>query len=70
MIDQATRETPGTAEQVARHGFLAALAAHTIWGLVPLYLHLLISVPAAQIMAHRLVWCFVVVFLWLLVRGW
>lgn len=68
MIDRALREVPENAEQAARNGFLAALAAHTIWGLVPLYLHLLISVPAAQIMAHRLVWCFVVVFLWLLLR--
>lgn len=68
MIDRAISEVPETAEQAARSGFLAALAAHTIWGLVPLYLHLLVSVPAAQIMAHRLVWCFVVVFLWLLLR--
>lgn len=56
------------AEQTARNGFFAALAAHTIWGLVPLYLHLLASVPAPQIMAHRLVWCCVVVFVWLRLR--
>lgn len=63
-----TSSHPGFAGQAARNGFIAALVAHTLWGLVPLYLHLLVTVPATQIMAHRLVWCCAVVFLWLLLR--
>lgn len=55
--------------QDARNGLLAAVAAHAIWGLVPLYLKLLVAVPVVQIMAHRLVWCCVVVYGWLLARG-
>lgn len=37
-------------------GVLAMLATATIWGLFPLYLHLLSTVGADLIMAHRIVW--------------
>ena len=39
-----------------RKGLLAAAFAFVIWGLFPLYWHLLKSVPADQITAHRVVW--------------
>lgn len=58
-----------TAVREQRSGFLAAVVAHAIWGLLPLYLRLLAHVPALQIMVHRLVWCCVVVVSWLLLRG-
>jgi chloramphenicol-sensitive protein RarD len=54
-------------------GLLATLAAFLIWGLFPLYWKLLEHIPAVQIMAHRLVWCFVLVAAFLLLRrgaGW
>ena len=65
--DAGTASVDAAREQ--RNGFLAAVVAHTIWGLLPLYLHLLAKVPALQIMVHRLVWCCIVVMSWLLLRG-
>src|SRR5262245_17646152 len=53
-----------------RHGLLALLGAFTTWGLLlPLYLRELRAVGAAQIMAHRLVWCCLFVLAWLGLRG-
>jgi chloramphenicol-sensitive protein RarD len=48
---------------------MAAIGAFTIWGVLPLYLKPLGSLPALEIMAHRIVWCCVLVFAWLAVRG-
>ncbi len=56
-----------------RQGLFAAAGAYLIWGLFPIYWKLLQSVPAAQIMAHRIVWCLLIVALWLGLRegfGW
>ena len=43
-------------------GLPAAATAYLIWGLFPVYWRLLASVAPVQIMAHRLVWCFLLVF--------
>jgi len=54
-------------------GFVAALSAFLAWGLFPIYWKALAAVPAQQIMAHRIVWCFVLVFGYLALRrgfGW
>jgi len=40
-----------------------------MWGLLPLYLKPMAEVPALQIMAHRVLWCCLLVFGWLAVRG-
>lgn len=53
----------------AGSGLAAAVGAFAIWGLLPLYLKALAGVPALQIMCHRVVWCCVVVFAWLAMRG-
>ncbi len=50
-------------------GLAAALGAFLIWGLFPLYLKPLSSVPATQILAHRIAWCCLLVFAWLAWRG-
>ena len=52
-----------------RSGLAAAVSAFAIWGVFPLYLKPLSSVPALQIMSHRIVWCCLVVFAWLAWRG-
>ena len=39
-----------------RRGILAALAAFVIWGLAPLYFKAVASVPATEIVAHRVLW--------------
>lgn len=50
----------------------AAVGAFTLWGLFPLYWHQLARLPALDITAHRNVWCFVALLLWLpfLPRPW
>jgi len=57
------------ASQGASRGLWGLIAAFTIWGLLPLYLHELAAVPAGQIMAYRLVLCCAVVLALLAVRG-
>ena len=47
-------------------GIAYALGAYTLWGLFPLYFKLLQSVPAMQILAHRMVWSLGLVLLILL----
>ena len=57
----------------ARSGLWMALGAFVIWGLMPLYWHLLKMVPSLQIVAHRVVWCALLVAIWLFFkqgRGW
>ncbi len=39
-----------------RAGLLYGIGAYTLWGVLPLYLHLLKSVPAAQVLSHRILW--------------
>ncbi|HEY0916224.1 MAG TPA: EamA family transporter RarD, partial [Solimonas sp.] len=56
-----------------RKGLTAALGAYLIWGMFPLYWKMLATVPAVQTMAHRTVWCALVVAIWLGLRegfGW
>ncbi len=50
-------------------GYIAAVAAFLIWGLLPLYLKQLHTVPALQIMSNRLLWCCVFVIAWMAARG-
>lgn len=42
-----------------RAGLLCAIAAHTLWGLFPLYWGLLHPIGAAELVAHRILWSFV-----------
>lgn len=62
---------PATSSQIhgTGSGLAAAVGAFVIWGLFPLYLKPMAEVPALQIMAHRIVWCCLLVFAWLAVRG-
>ncbi|SOB80714.1 chloramphenicol-sensitive protein RarD [Sphingomonas guangdongensis] len=39
-----------------RSGLLLAVGAYVLWGVLPLYLRLLNSVPPLQILAHRVLW--------------
>ncbi|GAB3371571.1 EamA family transporter RarD [Lysobacter rhizosphaerae] len=50
-----------------------AVASFVLWGLMPLYWHLLKAVPSMQVVAHRVVWSTLLVVAWLLWkngRGW
>ncbi|QBH01454.1 EamA family transporter RarD [Xanthomonas oryzae] len=52
--------------QEARRGLLITASTFVLWGLVPVYWHLLKAVPSLQIIAHRIVWSTVLVVVWLL----
>jgi len=53
-------------------GLWIAVASFVLWGLMPLYWHLLKAVPSLQIVAHRVVWSALLVCAWLAwkQRGW
>lgn len=52
-------------------GVVYALLAYVIWGLFPIYFKALESIPALQILAHRMAWSLIVVALLLAVlRRW
>lgn len=56
-----------------RLGMWAAVGAYVLWGVMPLYWHLLKAVPSLQIVLHRIAWSAVFVgayLLWRDGRGW
>lgn len=52
-----------------KSGVAAAAGAYFCWGLFPLFWKLLDDIPASELMAHRIVWCTVVVFSYLALTG-
>jgi len=61
--------TPGSrAPHPSRAGVSAALAAYVFWGLLPIYFKLIQSVPALEIIAHRVLWSIPLLALFLLLR--
>jgi chloramphenicol-sensitive protein RarD len=49
-------------------GILYAFGAYLIWGLFPIYWKLIKHVPAIQLIGHRIVWSFVLLALFLLIK--
>lgn len=67
----STSVQPSLQEQ--RRGLAITAFTFTLWGLVPVYWHLLKAVPSQQIIAHRIIWSTVLVVAWLLLSvgtGW
>ena len=56
-----------SAGRIDRRGIWVAVFAYVIWGVMPLYWHLLKEVPSLQIVMHRIVWSALLVAGWL---GW
>jgi chloramphenicol-sensitive protein RarD len=54
MTDDAAR---------SRQGVFFAIAAYTMWGVAPIYFKWLQEVPALEILSHRIIWSFVLVFI-------
>ncbi len=54
-----------TSEPLDRGGLSATIVAFLMWGVFPLYWHLLKSVPAFEIIANRIVWAAVFLLAWL-----
>lgn len=50
----------------ARLGLWVAIGSFVLWGLMPLYWHLLKVVPSLQIVAHRVIWSTLLVVAWLM----
>jgi chloramphenicol-sensitive protein RarD len=66
-MDQAHAELDPKRE--AACGLLALACAFTTWGVLPLYIRVLRSVPPLQITAHRMVFCCLFVLAFLRARG-
>jgi len=61
----------GTSKGEQRIGLLNGIAAYGMWGLFPLFFPLLEPAGAGEVLAHRMVWSFVIVAVVLLfVRRW
>lgn len=58
MTDDAAR---------SRQGVFFAIAAYTMWGIAPVYFKWLESVPALEILSHRIIWSFILVLALILV---
>ena len=58
-----------SAAAIDRKGLAITAGTFLIWGVVPLYWHLLKAVPSFQIIAHRIVWSAVLVIGWLLLKN-
>jgi chloramphenicol-sensitive protein RarD len=43
--------------ETTRAGILLTLGAYVVWGLSPVYWKLVVDIPASQLVAHRIVWC-------------
>ena len=54
-VDRALMTSQPSATR-PKGGILLGVGAYVIWGLLPLYFKLLGAVPAAQVLAHRIVW--------------
>ena len=50
--------TTSARQGLSRTGLGLGIGAYTAWGLMPLYFKLLVGVPAVAIVAHRVVWSF------------
>jgi chloramphenicol-sensitive protein RarD len=55
-------------DKSVKAGVMFALAAYTMWGIAPMYFKLLSSVPALEIVMHRIVWSVLVLCVLLVVR--
>lgn len=51
-----TAASPSAADRRTRDGLLAAFIAYTLWGFLPIYFKIVESVPALEVLAHRIVW--------------
>lgn len=53
----------------ARRGFFFALSAYLFWGVQPLFMKLVAHIPAAEVVAHRVLWSLPIAGIVLLILG-
>ena len=58
-----------TARQQQKQGLAAAIAAFGLWGFLPLYFHAIKGLSPLDIVAHRIVWSFLLLISILAIRG-
>ena len=52
-------------------GYLYALAAYLVWGLLPVYWKWLQQVPSVQVIGHRIIWSFILLLVYIIAtRQW
>ena len=56
-------------DKSVKAGVMFALAAYSMWGVAPMYFKLLVEVPAAEFLVHRIVWSVVVLVALVMVAG-
>ena len=68
-----TAETAVTAPEIsdadARRGFLFALSCYLLWGGLPFYMKAVAHIPAAEVVAHRILWSVPIAGVLLLLMG-
>lgn len=47
---------PAARQADSPRGIAMAVGTYVIWGLMPLYMHMMSAIPAAEIIAHRVLW--------------
>ena len=52
----AQEEAAARESAQATRGFLFALSAYLLWGLLPLYMKAVAHIPAVEVVAHRVLW--------------
>lgn len=48
--------TPSAQPSESPKGFVYALAAYVLWGVMPLYMKALANIPPIEVIAHRMIW--------------
>lgn len=56
-------------ERISAAGLVYALAAYLLWGVSPVYWKLLAGVPAFELLAHRVIWCALLLAALMALRG-
>lgn len=52
-----------------KYGFICGVLAYVLWGLLPVYWKVLKTVPAYEILSHRIIWSFAFVSIILIFKG-
>ena len=60
---------PAISDADARRGFFFALSAYLLWGVLPFYMKAVAHIPAAEVVAHRIVWSVPIAGVLLLLMG-
>lgn len=68
-IESTVVQAGEPAQTEAMRGFFFALLAYLIWGFLPLYMKAVDYIPAAEVVAHRVVWSLPIAGVLLLVLG-